>query len=118
MTPGEPGDVDKPQVLTHASSRLARTEKPSLVELKNGKVIFKQKPMSFEKLSETMQGPSPPPMILTSMMRISIPEIVNFRGMLEQRLERHDTPLTDIPDDYKPVIAKLAHERFRTLPTT
>ena len=34
-------------------------EKPSrspLVELKNGKVIFKQKALALEKLSETMQG--------------------------------------------------------------
>jgi hypothetical protein len=26
------------------------------VEIKNGKVIFRQKPMSFEKMTETMQG--------------------------------------------------------------
>lgn len=32
------------------------SEKPSLAELKNGKVIFKQKPVSFEKHSETMKG--------------------------------------------------------------
>jgi chromatin assembly factor 1 subunit A len=30
--------------------------KSELVEIKNGKVIFKQKPLSFEKQSETMQG--------------------------------------------------------------
>jgi chromatin assembly factor 1 subunit A len=30
--------------------------KQSDVEIKNGKVIFKQKPMSFEKMTETMQG--------------------------------------------------------------
>ncbi len=26
------------------------------VDIKNGKVIFRQKPMSFEKMTETMQG--------------------------------------------------------------
>jgi len=32
--------------------------KTSIAELKNGKVIFKQKPHSFEKHSETLQGTS------------------------------------------------------------
>ena len=30
--------------------------KQSGVEIKNGKVVFRQKPMSFEKMTETMQG--------------------------------------------------------------
>jgi hypothetical protein len=33
-----------------------RQAKLSEVEIKNGKVIFRQKPMSFEKMTETMQG--------------------------------------------------------------
>lgn len=69
----------------------------SLVELKNGKVHFKQKCMSFEKQSETLQ------------------EIVNFRQMLEERIECQASPLTTIPDKYKPLIAKLAHESDKTL---
>ena len=31
-------------------------EKPVITELRNGKVFFKQKPISLEKLSETLQG--------------------------------------------------------------
>jgi hypothetical protein len=41
-----------------------------------------------------------------------LPEIVKFREMIEQRLERHEPPLPAIPDEHKPVIAKLAHERY------
>lgn len=40
-------------------SRVNHPEKPekqSIVELKNGKVVFKQKPISLDKHSETMQG--------------------------------------------------------------
>jgi hypothetical protein len=37
---------------------LEKPEKPPLVELKNGKLVFRQKPLSLEKLSETMQGAS------------------------------------------------------------
>ncbi len=33
-----------------------KQEKSSLVELKNGKVYFRQKPLSLEKQSETLQG--------------------------------------------------------------
>ena len=33
-----------------------KPERITVVELKNGKVVFKQKPLSFEKMSETMQG--------------------------------------------------------------
>ena len=32
--------------------------KPLLVELRNGKLVFKQKALSFEKMSETLQGAS------------------------------------------------------------
>jgi len=33
-----------------------KIDKRPLVELKNGKLIFRQKPLSLEKSSETMQG--------------------------------------------------------------
>lgn len=33
-----------------------KADKPLLVELKNGKLVFKQKTLAFEKMSETMQG--------------------------------------------------------------
>ncbi|PIL23817.1 hypothetical protein GSI_13568 [Ganoderma sinense ZZ0214-1] len=75
-----------------------KPEKPLLVELKNGRLIFKQKWLSFEKMSETMQ------------------EIVKFREMLEERLAAKDSPLTTVPDDHKPVFAKLVHESDKTLP--
>ncbi|KAG2755908.1 hypothetical protein P692DRAFT_20766720 [Suillus brevipes Sb2] len=74
-----------------SASTSAAAKKP-LAELKNGKVIFKQKPISFEKSSEAMQ------------------EIVKFREMIEQRIERQDPPLTAIPDEHKPLIVKLAQE--------
>lgn len=32
--------------------------------------------------------------------------------MLEERIDRQASPLTSIPDKYKPLIAKLAHERY------
>jgi len=38
-------------------------------------------------------------------------EIVKFREMLTMRIERGDPPLLMIPDDHRPVIVKLAHER-------
>ncbi|TBU32249.1 hypothetical protein BD311DRAFT_714705 [Dichomitus squalens] len=74
-----------------------KPERPLLVELKNGKLVFKQKSLSFEKMSETMQ------------------EIVNFREMLEERLAAKQSPLTAVPDEHKPVIAKLVHESDKTL---
>uniref|UniRef100_D8PWL3 Chromatin assembly factor 1 subunit A dimerization domain-containing protein n=1 Tax=Schizophyllum commune (strain H4-8 / FGSC 9210) TaxID=578458 RepID=D8PWL3_SCHCM len=69
----------------------------SLAELKNGKVVFKQKPMSLEQNSETLQ------------------EIIAFRDMLSARAEASEPPLTEIPDDHKPVIAKLSFESDKTL---
>jgi len=33
-----------------------RQEKAPIFEFKSGKIIFKQKPMSFDKQSETLQG--------------------------------------------------------------
>ena len=43
----------------HVSRYSIFADKPErifLVELKNGKLVFKQKSLSFEKMSETMQG--------------------------------------------------------------
>ncbi|CDO70716.1 hypothetical protein BN946_scf184798.g31 [Trametes cinnabarina] len=68
-----------------------------IVELRNGKLVLKQKILSFEKMSETMQ------------------EIVKFREMLEQRLEAKEPPLSAIPEEHKPVIAKLVHESDKNL---
>ncbi|KAF8631437.1 hypothetical protein AX17_005114 [Amanita inopinata Kibby_2008] len=75
----------------------AREDNHSLVELKNGRVTLKQKSISFEKQSETLQ------------------EIVKFREFIEERIARHEPPLHDIPDEHKPLIAKLAHESDKTL---
>ncbi|KAG2365759.1 hypothetical protein BDR07DRAFT_1607316 [Suillus spraguei] len=82
-------DTEKKESSSASTSTVAK--KP-LAELKNGKVIFKQKPISFEKSSEAMQ------------------EIVKFREMIEQRIQRQDPPLTAIPDEHKPLIVKLAQE--------
>ncbi|KAG8217560.1 chromatin assembly factor 1 subunit A-domain-containing protein [Butyriboletus roseoflavus] len=73
------------------------THKNPIVELKNGKVIFKQKPVSFEKASETMQ------------------EIVKFREMLNSRVLIQDQPLISIPEEHKPLIVKLAQESDKSI---
>lgn len=39
-------------------------------------------------------------------------EIVKFREMLEDRINQHLPPLTAFPDEHRPLIAKMAHERF------
>lgn len=39
-------------------------------------------------------------------------EIVKFRETLEQRIERRDPPLTALPEDHRPLIAKMVHERY------
>ncbi|KAF9646857.1 hypothetical protein BDM02DRAFT_3188474 [Thelephora ganbajun] len=75
------------------------TDKRPLVELKNDKLIFRQKPLSLEKSSETMQ------------------EIVQFREMLETRITQNAPPLETIPEAYNPLIAKLVHESDKTLQT-
>jgi chromatin assembly factor 1 subunit A len=87
------------------------------VELKNGKVIFKQKLFSLEKFSETMQG-----LLLCDVRLTREPhllclflfalDIVRFREMLEQRLKQQESPLDVFPDEHRPLIAKLCHERF------
>ncbi|KAG6844724.1 hypothetical protein H0H87_004344 [Tephrocybe sp. NHM501043] len=86
---------------TPATSASVGTEekqpRPFLVELKNGKVLFKQKCISFEKQSETLQ------------------EIVQFREMIEERIKQQGPPLTAIPDEHRPLIVKLAHESDKTL---
>ena len=41
-----------------ASLLQEKQDKACIVELKNGKVVFKQKPISFEKQSDTLQGES------------------------------------------------------------
>ncbi|TFK42940.1 hypothetical protein BDQ12DRAFT_677051 [Crucibulum laeve] len=76
-----------------------KQEETSLIELKSGKVVCKQKCVSFEKQSETLQ------------------ELVKFREMIEERIKQHLPPLDKIPDEHKPLIAKLAHESDKTLPT-
>ncbi|KAH7924570.1 hypothetical protein BV22DRAFT_498652 [Leucogyrophana mollusca] len=81
-----------PELDTSKGQSSTAVEKRAIAEIKNGKVVFKQKPVSFEKSSETLQ------------------EIVGFRDMLEQRIQKQEPPLTSIPDEYKPLIAKLAHE--------
>ncbi|KIK06499.1 hypothetical protein K443DRAFT_674158 [Laccaria amethystina LaAM-08-1] len=77
-------DINKPEIIP-------------IIELKNGKVVCKQKCISFEKQSETLQ------------------EIVKFREMLEGRIEKQQPPLDVIPDEHQPLIAKLAHESDKTL---
>ncbi|KAI0928366.1 hypothetical protein AcW1_005632 [Taiwanofungus camphoratus] len=74
-----------------------KPEKTSLVEFRNGKLVFKQKSLSFEKMSETMQ------------------EIVKFREMIEQKMECNAAPLSAVPDEHKPLIAKLVHESDKSL---
>ncbi|OBZ75701.1 hypothetical protein A0H81_04511 [Grifola frondosa] len=43
-------------------------------------------------------------------------KIVKFREMIEQRMKRQEPPLDAIPDEHKPLIAKLVHESDKTLP--
>ncbi|KAH9028140.1 chromatin assembly factor 1 subunit A-domain-containing protein [Lactarius pseudohatsudake] len=75
-----------------------RQAKPS-VDIKNGKAIFRQKPMSFEKMTETMQ------------------EMVNFREWLESRTQRQEPALAQIPQNYWPLIAKFTQESDKTIAT-
>ena len=85
----------------------------SIVELKNGKVVFRQKPISFEKQSDTLQGVFCVQDSSESWLcRTFSTEIVKFREMLEDRIIQKLPPLTAFPDEHRPLIAKLAHERF------
>lgn len=63
--------------------------------------------MLLEKLSETLQGIvhlelNEPHLCLTYFV-----EIVKFREMIEKQ----ESPLQSLPDEYFPLIAKLGHER-------
>jgi len=56
-----PQELSQPNYRTISETRTeqvspAKLDKPSVVELKNGKLVLRQKPLSLEKLSETMQG--------------------------------------------------------------
>lgn len=53
----------------------------------------------------------PPPVSRALNLNFYSIEIVKFREMIEQRIERQDPPLTSIPDEHKPLIVKLAQER-------
>ncbi|KAI0747928.1 chromatin assembly factor 1 subunit A-domain-containing protein [Daedaleopsis nitida] len=48
-------------------------------------------------------------------MSETLQEIVKFREMLEERLSSRLPPMTAVPDEHKPVIAKLVHESDKTL---
>ncbi|KAF7304672.1 hypothetical protein MKEN_01181300 [Mycena kentingensis (nom. inval.)] len=89
-----PTDAPMPPQPMDASALPSNPPLPSIVELKNGKVVFKQKPISFEKNSETLS------------------EIVKFRELLEDRIGKRADGLSAIPEEHKPVIAKLVHERL------
>ena len=79
-----------------------------IAELKSGKVIWKQKPLACDKLSETLQGP----VSLTQPRQRAeyhfLAEIMSFRSMIESL----DAPLETFPKSYHPVIAKLVHGRY------
>jgi chromatin assembly factor 1 subunit A len=103
---------------TQLQERVEPTAKDAalLVEFKNGKLLFKQKPTSFDKLSETMQGSLIAFRLLLRSLGSSslagLAEIVKFRAMLEDRIAKNDIPMDSISDEYMPVIAKLVHERW------
>ncbi|KAL1748116.1 chromatin assembly factor 1 subunit A-domain-containing protein [Schizophyllum fasciatum] len=80
-----------------SATKLNKDVAKTLAELKNGKVVLKQKPMSLEQNSQTLQ------------------EIIAFRDMLTERAEANEPPLTEIPDDHRPVIAKLSFESDKTI---
>jgi len=47
---------------------------------------------------------------------VFLSEIVNFREMLEERIRSGQPSLTAFPEEHKPLIAKLAHERCAISP--
>lgn len=67
--------------------------------------------MSFEKHSETLQGTRFSWCTSSRAFYLVALEIVKFREMLEDRIARQAGGLPVLPEEYKPVIAKLAHER-------
>lgn len=44
------------------------------------------------------------------------PEIVKFREMLDSHVQNQDQPLVSIPEEHKPLIVKLAQERYAVDP--
>ncbi|KAF9264861.1 hypothetical protein L218DRAFT_209809 [Marasmius fiardii PR-910] len=89
-----------PGMANASSSKVNSSEKQSqkqaIAELKNGKILFRQKPHFLDKHSETLQ------------------ELVRFREMLLERL-KCNTPMTEVQAEYKPLIVKMAHESDKTL---
>ncbi|VDB91461.1 unnamed protein product [Peniophora sp. CBMAI 1063] len=98
MATTEIGTVPAPQEGAPGPSNVASPSKPKPknVDIKNGKVVFKQKPVSFDKATETMQ------------------ETVKFRELLESRVEKSEPPLDVISTEFYPLIAKFVHESDKT----
>ncbi|TFY78564.1 hypothetical protein EWM64_g5445 [Hericium alpestre] len=90
-------DSESSKGKAEASTSNGKLEKKALVEIKNGKILFRQKPMSFEKATETMQ------------------EMVKFREFLEQTIEKEESPLLSIPTEHTPFIAKFVQESDKTI---
>ncbi|KAH9934943.1 chromatin assembly factor 1 subunit A-domain-containing protein [Fomitopsis serialis] len=74
-----------------------KSNKTRLVDLKNGKLVLRQKLLSLEKMSETMQ------------------DTVKFREFIEARVQHQEEALSKIPDDHLPLIVKLVHESDKTV---
>ncbi|EIM90432.1 uncharacterized protein STEHIDRAFT_119429 [Stereum hirsutum FP-91666 SS1] len=81
----------------NASVPSENRDMPMMIEIRGGKVVFKQKAMSLEKITETMQ------------------ELVKFRELLEQIVEKQGPALTEVPAEHQPLIAKLVHESDKPL---
>ncbi|KAG7092277.1 hypothetical protein E1B28_008639 [Marasmius oreades] len=79
-----------------ASNPEKRSQKQAIAEIKNGKIIFKQKPYLLDKHSETLQ------------------ELVKFRELISARL-RSKLPMSELQDEYKPLVVKMAHESDKSL---
>ncbi|KZV69641.1 hypothetical protein PENSPDRAFT_735220 [Peniophora sp. CONT] len=90
------GSMPQEGVSGPSNVSLPSKPKPKNVDIKNGKVVFKQKPISFEKATETMQ------------------ETVKFREFLESRVEKSEPPLDIIPTEFWPLVAKFVHESDKT----
>ena len=107
------------RLTTNASTSYVegKPDRVLLVELKHGKPVLKQKPLAFEKMSETMQGKARIIVYVATYINLNLGnvEIVKFREMLEEKIERKDTPLDAFPDDHRPLVAKMVHERCNSL---
>lgn len=86
-------------------------DKSPLIDLRNGKVVCKQKCVSFEKQSETLQGAWSNSGVRRVTNSETGTEIVRFRDVIDGLFAKNHSPLTEVPEEHKPVIAKLAHER-------